>query len=293
MLSGIALATLLAGAQIKVVMLGTGTPVADPERSGPATAVVVGENVWIVDAGPGVVRRAAAAQRKGVTELRPENLTRVLLTHLHSDHTLGLPDLMLSPWVLGRIDPMLVIGPKGTAAMAGYLLDAYAADIRTRREGGEPSNSTGWQVNARDIDAPGVVYRDDDLQIEAFSACHGSMQPAYGYKFTTASHSVVISGDTTYCPSVVRASRGADILVHEVYDAVALAERPARWRIYHKSFHTSSYQLAELAQQAQPKLLVLYHQLTWNGSQAAVLDQIKSLYHGRVAWGQDLDVYEP
>jgi ribonuclease BN (tRNA processing enzyme) len=275
---------------VRVVLLGSGTPAAEPDKSGPATAVVIGDQVWLVDAGPGIVRRAAAASRKGVTSLRQENLSRLLLTHLHSDHTLGLPDLILSPWTLGRLEPLSVWGPVGTQSMTQHLLAAYDEDIRTRLDGEEPANTTGWRVEARDIQ-PGVFYRNDDVTIEAVPACHGSMRQAFGYKFTVAAHVIVISGDTTYCPTILEASRGVDILIHEVYDAAALTERPAKWRIYHKEFHTSSHQLAQLAAQAQPKLLVLYHQLTWGGSETAMLEQIRSSYRGRVVWARDLDEF--
>src|SRR5512142_2751869 len=107
-------------------MLGTGTPNPDPERSGPALAVVSGGRAYLVDAGPGVVRRAAAAERRGITELRQQNLDIVFLTHLHSDHTLGLPDLLLSPWVLDRSAPLEVYGPPGTVAMVGHIEEAWS-----------------------------------------------------------------------------------------------------------------------------------------------------------------------
>jgi ribonuclease BN (tRNA processing enzyme) len=131
-----------------VVMLGTGTPNADPDRSGPSVAIVAGGRAYLVDCGPGVVRRAAAAQRAGVTALMPESLSIVFITHLHSDHTVGLPDLMLTPWVLERRRPLAVYGPPGVRAMTDHLLAAYAEDIRVRNEGLEPDKTDGWQVQA-------------------------------------------------------------------------------------------------------------------------------------------------
>ena len=118
----------------RVVMLGTGTPNVDPDRSGPAVAIVVDSSTYIVDAGPGIVRRAAAAK------IAMPSLRVAFLTHLHSDHTLGLPDLMFSPWVLGRTVPLDVYGPPGTTAMVDHLQAAYAEDIEIRLHGGEPSN---------------------------------------------------------------------------------------------------------------------------------------------------------
>src|SRR5690348_15669330 len=133
-----------AGAQTRVVMLGTGSPNADPERSGPAVAVVVGDAAYLVDAGPGIVRRAAKAARDdSIAALAAPRLRRVFLTHLHSDHTTGLPDLIFSPWVLGRTAPLDVFGPHGTKRMVDLLEQAYSEDVDIRLHGGEPSNKTG------------------------------------------------------------------------------------------------------------------------------------------------------
>src|SRR5688500_7780547 len=141
----------------RVILLGTGTPNADPARSGPATAVLVGNRAFIIDAGPGVVRRAAAAaQQWSEPGLTPPNLTMVLLTHLHSDHTLGLPDLLLTPWTLERTAPLTVIGPPGTRWLAGKLAEAFQADVRNRLGGREPANRTGVRVQARGTEGGAV-----------------------------------------------------------------------------------------------------------------------------------------
>ena len=121
-----------------VVMLGTGTPNADPDRSGPAVAIVVNDTPYIVDCGPGIVRRAAAALRNGVKALEPRNLKIAFITHLHSDHTTGLADLILTPWTLERKEPLEVYGPRGIKAMTHHLLAAYRKDIDMRVNGGEP-----------------------------------------------------------------------------------------------------------------------------------------------------------
>jgi ribonuclease BN (tRNA processing enzyme) len=160
-----------ANAGMHLVLLGTGTPNAEPDRSGPAVAVVVNGTAYLVDAGPGVVRRAAAAARAGVTALEPKNLDRVFITHLHSDHTVGLPDLILTPWVLDRERPLDVYGPTGVAAMAEHLLAAYDADIRRRIDGLQPQNATGYAVHAHEI-APGVIYRDTNVTVTAFLVAH-------------------------------------------------------------------------------------------------------------------------
>jgi ribonuclease BN (tRNA processing enzyme) len=117
----------------QIVMLGTGNPPADPDRSGPATAIVVNGTPYLVDVGAGVVRRAkSAAVDKGIAALEPVNLRVAFLTHLHSDHTVGFPDLILTPWVIGRRVPLEVYGPAGVKAMTEHLLEAYRADFETR-----------------------------------------------------------------------------------------------------------------------------------------------------------------
>ena len=209
----------------QLVLLGTGTPNDDPDRSGPAVAIVVGNEVYLVDAGPGIVRRAALAKhRDSLPALAAENLRRVFITHLHSDHTVGLPDLIFSPWVLGRTTPLEIYGPRGTRRMSELLESAYSEDIAIRLNGGEPSNKTGYAVAAHDV-APGIVYRDSNVTVTAFAVPHGKWEQAFGYRFETRDRSIVISGDTGPSDAVVRACNGCDVLVHEVYSASRLKTR--------------------------------------------------------------------
>lgn len=275
----------------RVVMLGTGTPNADPTRSGPAVAVVAKGKVYLVDAGAGIVRRAAAAKLAGVKELEMPALNRVFMTHLHSDHTVGLPDLMFSPWVLERSDPLVVHGPPGVANMVEHLMQAYAEDIELRLHGGEPSNKTGHRAIAEEI-VPGVVHRGDGMTITAFPVPHGDWKHSYGYAFETDERRIVISGDTVASDEVVAQCRGCDVLVHEVYSAEAFKKRPAEWQRYHARYHTSTRELADVARRAQPKLLVLYHQLYWGSTDEDLVREIREAgYDGAVVSAQDLGVY--
>ncbi len=275
----------------RVVVLGSGTPNADPEHSGPALAVIAHGKVYLVDAGPGVVRRAAAAHAAGVAELVMPALDRVFLTHLHSDHTVGLPDLMLTPWVLDRSNPLTVYGPPGTATMVDHLTQAYSADIDNRLHGLEPINRTGWRTKAEEI-APGVVYRGDGVTITAFAVQHGDWEHAYGYTFQTAQRRIVVSGDTVPNEEILRQCSGCDVLVHEVYSSEGFRHRPKDWQAYHAHSHTSTVQLAQLAKRAKPKLLVLYHQLYWGSSDADLLREIREAgYDGKVVSARDLGVY--
>lgn len=275
----------------QVVLLGTGTPNADPDRAGPAVAVVVNDTPYLIDCGPGVVRRAAAAARNGVKGLAVEKLRRAFITHLHSDHTVGYPDLIFTPAVLERDAPLEVYGPPGLRAMTQHILAAYKEDMEIRLRGLEPSKPAGYIINAHEI-KPGPIYRDANVAVKAFAVKHGSWKHAYGFRFEAADRTVVISGDCAPSQSIVENCQGCDVLIHEVYSTTGFARRPPAWQRYHASFHTSSRELAELAKQAQPKLLILYHQLLWGATKEELLDEIKRAgYAGKVVFGNDLDVY--
>jgi ribonuclease BN (tRNA processing enzyme) len=270
--------------------LGSGTPNADPDRSGPAVAIVVDDTPYLVDLGPGVVRRAAAAQRNGIEGLAVSHLKIAFITHLHSDHTLGYADFIFSPWVLERDVPAEVFGPPGLRAMTDHLTAAYEADIRVRLEGLEPANREGYKVNVHEI-GPGLAYEDERVRVSAFSVDHGAWQHAYGYRFETPDRTIVISGDTRPTDSIVEACRRCDILIHEVYSTAGFARRAPVWQRYHASSHTSSLELAEIAQRARPGLLILYHQLLWGSAPEDLLSEIAAVYEGPVVYGNDLDVF--
>ena len=273
----------------QLVLLGTGTPNADPDRMGPCVALVVNGQPYLVDFGPGVVRRAAAACRAGIAGLAAQHLTRAFVTHLHSDHTSGYPDLIFTPGVLGRCTPLEVYGPIGLGHMTEHILQAYREDLRERIEGLEPANPAGYVVNAHEIE-PGLVYQDKNVQVHAFAVRHGAW-PAFGFKFITPDRSIVISGDTAPVESIAEQARGCDILVHEVYSEKGFAARPVDWQKYHAAVHTSTHELGRLAAQARPKLLVLYHQLCWGISEEELVAEVRLFYDGEVVSGRDLDVY--
>ena len=279
-----------AGSRTQVVLLGTGTPNADPDRAGPALAIMVNGQAYLVDCGPGVVRRAAAAYRAGIDALAVQKLTHVFITHLHSDHTLGYPDLIFTPWVLEREVPLEAYGPPGLAEMTEHILEAYEQDIRIRINGLEPANTTGYRVNVHEI-TPGLIYRDQNVCVTAFPVRHGSWRYAYGFRFDTADRSIVVSGDTAPCASLIEQAKGCDVLVHEVYSQGGFEDRTPKWKRYHASFHTSTVELAAIARQVRPKLLVLTHQLFWGASPEQLVAEIGRSYEGDVQCGNDLDVY--
>lgn len=268
---------------MQLILLGTGTPNAEPERSGPSVAVLANAIPYVVDFGPGVVRRAVAAG------LQPPNLTTAFLTHLHSDHTAGYADLILTPWVLGRDQPLRVFGPPGLQAMTDHILAAYGEDIRERRQGLEQANSLGFQVRVEEIE-PGFVYEDDNVRVVALPANHGSW-PALSYRFSTPQRTIVISGDTAPHAAMTDNYTGCDVLLHEVYAWHGFQGRPSQWQRYHAAVHTSTRELAQIAAQVQPGLLVLYHQLLWGVTEEELVREITTHYGGRVVSGRDLDVY--
>src|SRR5262249_35478140 len=162
------------------------------------------------------------------------------LTHLHSDHTLGLADLMFSPWVLERDRPLEVFGPRGTRSMVEHLTAAYAEDVRIRSGGGEPAHQHDPNGTRVQEIAAGVIYRDDRATITAFPVKHGAWQQAFGYRIATADRTIVISGDTGPDSKIDEQCRQCDVLVHEVYSEAGFAKRPPEWQKYHARYHTST-----------------------------------------------------
>lgn len=280
-----------AQSRTSVVMLGTGTPNADPDRFGPAVAVVVDGASYLVDFGVGVVRRAAAAERAGIRALGVTRLTHAFATHLHSDHTLGLADLILTPWILERETPLELYGPRGLRKMTTHLVAAYAEDLKVRETGGEPKHKYDPRVVHVHEIAPGVVFRDERVTVTAFAVSHGIWPQAFGYRFQTSDRTIVISGDTGPQSHIEDQCRRCDVLVHEVYSEAGFAGRPPEWQRYHARYHTSSRELGAIASKARPGLLVLYHQLIWGSTEDALLEEVRSAYDGKVVSAHDLDVY--
>lgn len=266
-----------------VILLGTGNPNPEPSRMGPAVAVVSNDQVYIVDAGTGVVRRAAEAG------IGMAQLTRAFITHLHSDHTIGLPDLILTPPVDGRLDPLTIYGPPGTQAMARDILKAYKQDIDIRLHGTQPSVPRAYQVNAKDV-KPGLIYHDENVRVTAFAVDHPQWKHAYGYRFEARDKTIVISGDTTYSANLIQAAAGCDILIHEVYSRQGWTHRTPAWQRYHAAAHTSGPDLGKLALAINPRKLVLYHQLLMGQSPEQLLSEIQVLFKGDVIYGKDLEV---
>lgn len=275
---------------LDVILLGTGTPVPDPNRQGPAIAMVYQGMSMVFDAGPGVVRQAAAA---AVTHrqpaLEPGKVRYVFLTHLHSDHTTGLPDLMLGGWVLGRATPLRVFGPPGTKALVDGILAGWVEDIDVR-QGVEELPPRGIKVEVTEIEADGEVLDTHGVKVAAFTVPHGTWPHAFGYRVDAGGRSVVLSGDTDRSEAVSQACSGCDLLLHEVYSEAGFEGTTSKsFQRYHSTFHTSGPEVGEIATLAQAKEVVLYHQLFFGHDEASIVREVQSTYGGPVTSGNDLD----
>lgn len=272
-----------------VVLLGTGMPRPDPEASGPATAVVFGSRTFLFDAGPGVERQLSAAH------LPIDGPTAVFITHLHSDHTLGLPDLIFTSWVMRRTKPLQVYGPHGLRAMVDHIVAAWSEDIAIRTDGLEHEARGGYDVTVHEM-VPGVVYDSAGVRITAIPVLHGTWKEAYGFRIDTPDRSVVISGDTRPSPALAEAARSVDVLIHEVYpDSHHMSEQapgtPDSLN-YWRTFHTSDLELGRIAATAGPKLLILDHIVRMGVTDGELIASVRrGGFTGRVVVGKDLARY--
>jgi len=226
----------------QIVLLGTGDPGPLSRRAGPATAIVVDGRAYLVDAGPGVVRRAAAAHEKGIAALDPANLTHAFVTQLHFEHTAGYPDLVFMPSSLGRKQPLEGYGPPGIRALTEHVLAAW---------------NGGVQVNAHET-TPGLVYRDDKIAVTAFNG---------GYRLQTADRRIVIASGASQAQTVIAHCNGCDVLMDEVQletarqlAEVATRARPELW-VLHRKGTASEEQLASMIGNVYSGRFVIGHDL--------------------------------
>ena len=273
-----------------VTLLGTGTPQPRLDRLGPSTLVEAGGRRLVFDVGRGTtIRLEQAGVRSG-------SVTAVFLTHLHSDHTTGLPDLWLTGWLPpfgARATPFRVVGPAGTRAMTDGLAAAYAADVRMRAAE-ERLPPAGATIQATEFAPDAAVFDEGGVRVTAFAVDHGEfLKPAVGYRVTYGGRTVVISGDTRYSENLIRHARGADLLVHEVAMApVALSAAPAIRNIL--AVHTSPEDAARVFTQVTPRLAVFTHlalppnRAGPSATPADVLAAVRRAYAGRVEVGDDL-----
>ena len=287
------LAPLLYG-ETKLIVLGSGTPNPDPNRTGSAYAVVVNETPYLIDFGPGIIRRAASLSPPWGGEIEAmtvKNFEHAFLTHIHSDHSAGLADLLLTPWIMGRDKKLNLYGPKGLKQMATSTLEAFEDDINYRIYGTQPSNTMGYKFNFHLL-REGLIYQDENISVEAFKVPHGSFDDAYGFRFTSDDKVIVFSGDTGPSKTLEKFAAGADILVHEVYSNAGFLKKTKDWQVYHQGHHTSTFEVGEIASRAKPKLLLLSHILFWGSTADEILKETQSTYKGEIKIAEDLMIIE-
>ena len=189
----------------RIVILGSGTPNAEADRVSSGVAIAVDEQPYLIDCGHGVVQRVVEAHQAGLIAWDSTALNRLFVTHNHADHTVGLPDLLYTPWIHGRSEIITAYGPAGLEDMARHLQAAYAENIR-EHSNAHPATERGYQIRVKPVNA-GLCYQDERVTVHALAADHGDLE-AYSYKFTTARGTIVVSGDTKPVPAFVDWARG-------------------------------------------------------------------------------------
>jgi ribonuclease Z len=273
-----------AGAQdFKVTLLGTGNPRPSIDRFGPSILVEAGREKLLFDCGRG------ATQRLYQLQVPFAEVSALFLTHLHSDHVVGIPDLWLTGWILGRKTPLRVWGPAGTRQMFADLERAFQFDIHIRRDVDEKLAAQGVAVVARDVEQ-GVAYRNGSLKVTAFTVDHGRVKPALGYRIDFAGHSVVLSGDTRFSENLIRFAQGTDVLVHEVIDPEAYHEVGTSYTAEQQQrvveHHTTPEQAGMIFARVKPRLAVYSHIVPPNAPDLVL--HTRKTYAGWVEVGQDL-----
>lgn len=278
-------------APTRVVMLGTGTPIPDAYRGGASVAIVHKGESYLFDVGAGSITNAATARYQyDIPSLYPTEICCLFLTHMHSDHTLDFAELNFTMWWRRR-EQLRAFGPTGLQDMVDGMVAMMQPDIRTRISGTQPVMAeASFSPIVAEI-SEGVIFTKDDLRVEAFAVPHGDIKPAFGYRVTTDDLTVVISGDTAYSKKIEEMATGADILIHEVISDAGLLRNSEGFQAYHKKSHTTATDLGRLATAAKPGLLVLYHGLYYGLPEAVILDEVRSVYDGKVVLANDLDIY--
>lgn len=284
------------GAAPLLTLLGTGTPIPDPARRGPAQVIEIGDELVLIDAGSGVAQRLVEAGYGPLADrrLRPR-LARIAITHMHSDHVLGLADLLWTGWVMRWWDdPPVLCGPPGITALRDGLLAAFAEDIRVRMHGERLRRE--WLVPPVEEVADGWHAEGDGWRLSAFAVDHAPVEHAFGFRLDTDAGAVAVSGDTRPCENLIRRAAGVDLLVHEVYwreGALRLRARAAdedehARRLVIEAYHTSSEEVGRVAAAAEAQQLVLSHVLFRGGTPADIERDAAQAYGGPIVVGADL-----
>ena len=266
---------------IKVSLLGTGTPKPIMERFGPSIIVQAGGETLLFDAGRGCL------QRMTQLNLSYQKINALFLTHLHSDHIVGLPDLWLTGWLTSKRGiPLLVFGPIGTGKMVEYLQKAFEYDIKIRVED-DKASAEGCRLSVNEIQE-GIIYEKNGVKVLSFEVDHYPIVPAFGYRIEYKGHSVVLSGDTRYSENLIKYARGTDLLIHEVViPPDTLNKADPRYNIV--AHHTTPQLASKVFNEVKPKLAVYSHiSNPYLRNEQELIKQTKANYTGPVILGVDL-----
>ena len=279
----------------RLIILGSGTPNPDPERSGSAYAVIANDKAYLFDFGPGVVRRISSMSETWggqFEQMELKNITVAFLTHIHSDHSSGLADLILTPWVMGRSEPLKLYGPIGLKNMSQNITNAYIDDINYRLYGSQPANNQGYLTEVVEIVNDGLIFQDKNISVTAFKNNHGGFQNSYGYIIETDDKRILISGDTSISKNLIKLGKNLDILVHEVYSSETFKNKTDDWKKYHSEHHTSSIDLGIIANKINPKKLVLSHILYWGATDDSLILDVRKNFDGNIIVAKDLMIVD-
>lgn len=267
---------------MELVVLGTGYPYPMADRAGPSCAVIAGDGVFIVDAGRGTVLRLAALN------ISWNSIAAAFVTHLHSDHIDGLPDLFHTTWQFGDGRPFELYGPEGTGGVADGILKFYEADIHIRRDLTEKLPPQGATIRVHAVADGSTFSLPGGLKVTAFAVNHHPVEPSFGYRFERGASSIVFSGDTRPNSNLVQFARGADVLVHEAVAGTGARSDGStqRWGIL--DYHSSATEAGETAEKAHVKILVLTHLIPGNAPESQFLEEAQKTFRGRVVVGKDL-----
>lgn len=282
--------------EMKVILLGTGSPIVNPLRSKPAQAVLAGDKIFLVDCGAGTVSRLVEIG------IEPRNVNGVFFTHFHSDHDAGFPDFYLSSWIGGtkeRDMALNVYGPPTTKEIITKIIDAFSYDINIRIQHADHS-AVGLNVNYVEM-MEGIIYNDGEMKVTVFPVNHNPVKEAVGYRFDYKGKSVVFSGDTLPCKNIVKYGQDVDLLVHEAYSTFFMEKARKMYPNRESTitnvmnYHTSTLEVAKEAHDAHIKHLILTHLMPAPSEawyfEMAFKNGMKDIFDGQITVGRDLDIF--
>lgn len=275
----------------RLILLGTSSPRVKPDKVQTSFLLLVDDRPYMIDCGSGAHERLVQALAQYSNRLQSIDLEHLFLTHLHPDHTVDMPSIVISPWVIGREKPLNIWGPVGTQEMVDHIKAAYKI-------------GTDELINHGPRDIPelatpithikeGIFFEDDRLKLEAIPVKHGNLE-AYAFKATTADKVIFFSGDTCPVDVIVEKAAGCDILVFEAYCKAGLLTMPKRWHGYFPIVHTSGIEVGEIAAKVQPGMVILNHQMCYGGTtEADLMQEVRDGgYSGELVSGKDLQIFE-